>query len=1027
MIEDRPVSLAKINIIPTPIQDFVGREREINSLVESLNPINNDPALYGKVAVVYGKPGIGKSELAWAVSRRLCSIYSDAQLTVKIRLTREGSRTVQYTLETIIHTIDPLAQLSDNLEELRKLYVSLLEGKKIFIILDLVNCEDTFHWLIPPPMCALLLVTEQSFNFPTAFRLELAPLSSSDAEQLIQKICPRINSEAVALAQLCHHIPLALRMSASLLAHDLSYDIPDYMRVLAERIEQTANSHSSRDALVYSIICQTYQQFDEILQQKICQLGVFSDAFNLEAAAALVAMDGQEHDGIQRLLDKLCQLNLLAFDESTQLYRMPASLRDFALEHLTNKSKTYFRLSQLYADVAEDCAALAYHGADGVLFGLLTFDEFKTYFRQVWAWLQKQDQTSPVIDTLILKFYKNMKAFGRLRFFPENELIPDLRVAFEASQRQNDREAASSILGSIGKTCYMLGQGQKALDYFERKLVLVQQQANQEEESRTRRNISLAQSLIGSTPKSDKKNIVLTGFMGTGKTTVGKLLAQHLDREFIDTDELIQSRYGQSIPEIFLQLGEAAFRRMEAELVQELAIREELVISTGGRLMLDPTNVTALSRNGRVFCLVATPEEILTRIKNDKGHPRPLLEVPNPGERIVELLQQREKGYLRFLQVMTNDKQPSDVIRALLDLVQDDHKRIAIEHPAQPYEFIVGSGLLPFIRQLARIDGKLVVITDSQVGELYGPSCGDADHIITVPVGKQYKTLATVQMIYNQLLQLEIDRTGTIIALGGSVIGDIAGFVAATYLRGINFVQCPTTLLAMVDTSIGGKTSLDLPQGKNLIGNYKQPLAVIADIATLQTLPTEEFASGMAEVIKHGLLADTDLLRQVESGNWHYEPTALTPSLPEIQILVAQAIQVKISIVQNDPYEEGQRSILNLGHTFAHAIEQITRNAVRHGEAVAMGLVAAANLSTRLGYCSSGLQERIELALGKVALPSRIPKSLSPEALLTAMGSDKKRQAGHLRFILLYELGHAFVANNVPEQAVLSTLHEVSK
>ena len=526
--------------------------------------------------------------------------------------------------------------------------------------------------------------------------------------------------------------------------------------------------------------------------------------------------------------------------------------------------------------------------------------------------------------------------------------------------------------------------------------------------------------------QEDKKNIILTGFMGTGKTTIGKLLASRLGREFIDTDELIQVRHGRSIPEIFLELGEAAFRQMETDLVQELAEREGLVISTGGRLMLDPANVRALSRNGRVFCLIATPEEILTRLRNDKEHLRPLLEVPNPGERIVELLQQREKGYQRFPQVMTNDKQPAEVTKDLLNLIQEDPKRFAIDHPAQPYEFIVGGGLLPFIRQLAGVDGMLVVITDSRVGELYAPSCGAVDHIITIPVGRQHKTLATVQTIYEQLLQLGFDRTGTIVALGGSVIGDIAGFVAATYMRGVNFVQCPTSLLAMVDTSIGGKTGLDLPQGKNLIGFFKQPTVVIADVATLQTLPPEEFASGMAEVIKHGLLADTDLLQKVESGNWHYEPDTLHPRLSEIQALVAQAIQVKIAIVQEDPFEQGRRSILNLGHTFAHAIEQVSGDTVRHGEAVAMGLVSAANLSARLGYCSPALQERIQLALSKVGLPTRIPKAFLPEPLLNAMSSDKKRLAGQLRFVLLHEVGQAFVTDAVPESAILATLRDIS-
>jgi shikimate kinase/3-dehydroquinate synthase len=527
--------------------------------------------------------------------------------------------------------------------------------------------------------------------------------------------------------------------------------------------------------------------------------------------------------------------------------------------------------------------------------------------------------------------------------------------------------------------------------------------------------------------KDEKKNIILTGFMGTGKTTVGRLLATQLGREFVDTDELIQVRHGRSIPEIFVEFGEMAFRQMEAEIVQELAEREELVISTGGRLMLDPANVAALSRNGRVFCLVATPEEILARLKDDKEHPRPLLEVPNPGERIVELLQQRQEGYQRFPQVMTNEKIPTEVTGYLVDFIHSDPKRFAIDHPVKPYDFVVGGGLLPFVRQLASVDGQLVVITDSQVGELYAASCGPVDHVITIPTGRQHKTLGTVETIYDQLLRLGFDRTGTIVSLGGSVLGDIAGFVAATYMRGVDFVQCPTSLLGMVDTSIGGKTALDLPQGKNLVGAFKQPTAVIADVATLQTLPAEDFASGMAEVIKHGLIADTDLLQKVENGNWRWARGTSPPPLSELQTLVAQAIQIKVVIVQEDPYERGRRSLLNLGHTFAHAIEQVSRYSIRHGEAVAMGLVAAANLSARLGHCSLALQERIELALSKVGLPTRIPKHLSPESLLKAMDTDKKRLSGQLRFVLLREIGHAFVTNAVPDRAILATLQEVSQ
>ena len=523
-----------------------------------------------------------------------------------------------------------------------------------------------------------------------------------------------------------------------------------------------------------------------------------------------------------------------------------------------------------------------------------------------------------------------------------------------------------------------------------------------------------------------KKNIIFTGLMGTGKTNIGKMLAQKLDREFIDTDDLIEERHGLTIPEIFEQLGEPAFRMMEAEVAKELGQRKGLVISTGGRLMLDPANVEALTVNGRVFCLVATPQEILSRIEGDTDHHRPLLDVPNPGEQIVELLQERKKGYQRFLKMTTDEKHPGDITSDLLDFMKKSQRHFAVEIPSHPHEYIVGNGILPFTRQLAGTDGMLVVITDSIVGEHYSRSCGSVDHVIIIPDERNKKTLTTVRKIYDQLLDFGFDRSGTIVALGGSVIGDIAGFVAATFMRGVDLVQCPTSLLSMADTSIGGKNSLDLPQGKNLIGSFKQPSLVIADVATLITLPAEEIISGMAEIIKHGLLADTDLLEKIEKGDWHIKGDFLHSAHSEIQSLVAQSIQVKISYVQKDPFDEGIRKQLNMGHTFAHAIEKVSNNSVRHGEAVAMGLSAAADLSVRLGYCDLHLKKRIESVLSKVGLPNRIPEDLSPELILDAMRQDKKRLGQSIRLVLPVEAGKVIVPDDITRQDILRTLETIS-
>jgi 3-dehydroquinate synthase len=466
---------------------------------------------------------------------------------------------------------------------------------------------------------------------------------------------------------------------------------------------------------------------------------------------------------------------------------------------------------------------------------------------------------------------------------------------------------------------------------------------------------------------------------------------------------------------------------MEAELALELADKEGLVISTGGSFMLNPGNAAALGRTGRVFCLVATPEEIMERVSKDTHVRRPLLEVPNPILRVVELLHQRQEGYARFPQMVTSEKIPEEITSALMGIMSArPDLRLSVKARTVHYEYIVGGGILPFAAQLGGIVGPVAVITDTTVGPIYSKTVGTGDTVIAIPPGEQNKTLATVQGIYDRLLESGFDRSGTIIALGGAAINELAGFVAATYMRGVDIVQCPTSLLAMVDTSVGGKAGINLPQGKNLIGAYKQPKAVIADVATLQSLTPREFAAGMAEIVKHSLIADSDLLCKIESGEWKREAGTLPPALSDLQGLVAQAIQVKISIVQEDPFEKGRRLVLNLGHTFAHAIEQVSGKAIRHGEAVAMGIVAAANLSVRLGHCSAALQQRIEKVLSHVGLPVRIPPAAGPRQIYDTMGTDKKKKAGLRRLVLLRDVGDVFVTDTATETAVLDTLKELT-
>lgn len=529
------------------------------------------------------------------------------------------------------------------------------------------------------------------------------------------------------------------------------------------------------------------------------------------------------------------------------------------------------------------------------------------------------------------------------------------------------------------------------------------------------------------------KNIVLTGFMGTGKTTVGRMLAARTGRAFVDTDELIVQRAAKSIADIFAGDGAHHFRQLEREVAGELAPLSGLVIGTGGRLMLDPENAAALSPGSLVVCLNAPPQEILERISTD-GARRPLLDVPQPAQRVAQLLEQRAEAYGQFPQIDTAQKSPTQVVAELIETFEvpplsregPPWQRLTVTHPQGSYDVIVGHDLLPHLQELAPIsNGELAVIADSNVGPLYGPHLASGAACTAIfTAGERHKTLDTVRRLYEQLLDNGLDRSATVVALGGGVVGDVGGFVAATYMRGVRLVQCPTSLLAMVDASVGGKTGVDMPQGKNLVGAFKQPAAVLADVGTLRTLPATEFSAGMAEVVKHALIAGNNLLSLLEDGDWRQERLFQPGQEQRLVDLIVAAIAVKRDVVQSDPYEQGRRAILNLGHTFAHAVERVSDYGVSHGFAVAMGLVAAVNLSARLGHCDAALQARLETILERLYLPTRIPASLPPHDLLAAMGSDKKKLRGQLRFVLLRDVGHVFVTPDVARDALLKTLQE---
>jgi 3-dehydroquinate synthase len=283
--------------------------------------------------------------------------------------------------------------------------------------------------------------------------------------------------------------------------------------------------------------------------------------------------------------------------------------------------------------------------------------------------------------------------------------------------------------------------------------------------------------------------------------------------------------------------------------------------------------------------------------------------------------------------------------------------------------------------------------------------------MITVPAGEAYKTLETVQRLWHGFLEHGLDRKSTVIALGGGVVGDLAGFAASTYMRGIHWMVLPTSLLSMVDASLGGKTGFDLPEGKNLIGSFYPPKLVLADPQLLKTLPEAELISGMAEVVKHGIIADPELFALCTCG--------LDSVREELEQVVKRAMAVKIRVIEEDPYEKGFRAALNLGHTVGHAVELVSQFNLRHGEAIAIGMVTEAKLAEKLNLASKGLSDRISHVLTTLGLPVEIPANLPREEILRAMRVDKKKNAASIRFALPVEIGKVELVNVTDLESVL--------
>jgi shikimate kinase/3-dehydroquinate synthase len=537
-------------------------------------------------------------------------------------------------------------------------------------------------------------------------------------------------------------------------------------------------------------------------------------------------------------------------------------------------------------------------------------------------------------------------------------------------------------------------------------------------------------------PKRLSGNIVLIGMMGSGKTTVGRLLAKQLDKVFVDSDEEIQKRTGVTIPHIFDVEGEAGFRQREAAVINELLQGENIVLATGGGAVLDANSRAQMRAHGVVVYLKSSVHDLWQRTRHDRS--RPLLQTADPRGKLQELYEQRNPIYTELADIVIHTgKQSVQVLLASLinklnttsDITEhsNEMQTLTVGLAERSYPIHIGHGLLgradlllPYLPHK-----RVAVISNTTVAPLYLDklrSTLDSHGISVIPVilpdGEQYKNSETLNLIYDALLTNRCERNTPLIALGGGVVGDMTGYAAATYLRGVPFIQIPTTLLSQVDSSVGGKTGINHPLGKNMIGAFYQPQVVLIDIATLNTLPDQELRAGLAEVIKYGLIRDLRFLEWLEE---HMEKL-LARDPNALQHAIARSCQNKAELVGSDERESGERALLNLGHTFGHAIENgMGYGAWLHGEAVAAGTMMAADLSRRLGWISEQDETRIRKLFDRAGLPVVAPQ-MPVDQYINLMGLDKKVIGGKMRFVLLHSIGRAIISSEAQPEMLRQTI-----